>query len=193
MYQRQHAANAELPFETEPDVDQDRAQRDQHRQDTVADQFRADLRADELDAAVIHVVAQRATHRLDGRLLAFLTAILLLDADQHVGIGAEFLQGHLAQPELAERRAHFGQVGGLRRAHLHQDAATEIDAEIQPLGQQGAERANHQQGGKDEAQPLVAQEGHMRRTGQESHETHRQSPLRSAASSAATGAAKARR
>ena len=92
-------------------------------------------------------------------LLRLLAAGLLGDADQH-GVGAaEFLQLHLAEPELGERRAHLGDVDrpGLG-LHLHQGAAVEVDAEIQPVGEIERDRDDRQHRRDRKADPPEADE-----------------------------------
>ena len=96
-----HGAERELPFEAEPEIDQDRADRHDDADRAVGQELARDARADHLDAAVFDLVAERALDLLDRGLLRVLAAGLLRDADQHVGRPAELLQLHLAE---AERR-----------------------------------------------------------------------------------------
>jgi hypothetical protein len=75
------------------------------------------------------------------------SAFLLRQADQHSVRIAEGLQRHFAHAETAETPAQVGQIRRLRRAHFHQDAAGEIDAEIQPFdGDESDRRQCHHHG-----------------------------------------------
>ena len=91
----------------------------------------------ELDAAVGDLaegLVQRRLDLLDRGQLRFLAALLALHADQDVVGLAERLQGHFAEAEIAQKRAHGPEVGGrARHARFDQQAAAKIDAEVQPL------------------------------------------------------------
>jgi len=66
-------------------------------------------------------------------LLCFFPTRLLLDPDQDVGWRAEFLKCHFAKPQAGKPVAKAVDVGGTGGADLDQDAALEVDAEVQPL------------------------------------------------------------
>ena len=112
----------------------------------VGQQLGRDARPDHLDAAIVDLVAERRRDLRHRRLLRGLAARLLRHADQHVGRRAELLQLHLAEAEAAERRAHLGEIGGAAlRLHLHQRAAVEVDAEVQPVEEVEKDRQDRQQ------------------------------------------------
>jgi hypothetical protein len=81
----------------------------------------------------IRIGAELVAHGLDGFHLRSFVAFLALDADEHIRRRAELLQRDLAEIEAAKRVAQSGDIDGLRRLHLDQDAALEIDAEIKAL------------------------------------------------------------
>ena len=131
-------ADAVLPLEAEPQIDQHAEQRDQDGPDAVDQQLLADPRADELGALVAEAAAQSLVERtldpLDRLPLRRLVALGRLGADHHLVVGAGGLQRDLAEVELVQGRAHQGEVGRPRGAHLEQHAALEVDAEIEALG-----------------------------------------------------------
>ena len=130
-----HGAERELPFEPEPEIDQDRHDREHQADGAVGKQFAGDARPDHLDAAVIDVVAERVAHLLHRRLLRRVAARLLGNADQHVVRARRIAAaGHRRGSSAPMRRAHLGEVGRARLGlHLHQRAADEVDAEIQAV------------------------------------------------------------
>ena len=114
-----------------------REDREHQAEHAVGQQFAGDARSDHFDAAVFDGVAERAAHLLHRRLLRGVAAGLFGNADQHVGRAAELLQLHVAETETAQRRAHRGDVGGAGLGlHFQQRAALEVDAEIQPVGEE---------------------------------------------------------
>ena len=141
-----HGAERELPFEPEPEIDQDAEDREHQADRAVGQKLAGDARAHHFDAAVFDAVAERAAHLLHRRLLRCVAARLLGHADQHIGGAAELLQLHFAKTEAAERRAHLREIGragfGL---HFHQRAADEVDAEIQAMGEEQRDREDRQQ------------------------------------------------
>ena len=111
-----------------------REDRDHQPDRALGQQLGGDARAHHLDAPVVDLVAERAAHLGDRRLLRLVAAGLLRDADEHVGRGAELLELGFAEAEPVDGAAHLGEVGGSRlRLHLDQRAADEIDAEIQAV------------------------------------------------------------
>ena len=112
----------------------------------VGQQLGRDARPDHLDAAIVDRVAERLPDLRHRRLLRLLAAGLLRDADQHVGRRAELLELHLAEAEPADGLAHLGEIGRTAlRLHLHQRAADEVDAEIQPVKEVEQDRQDRQQ------------------------------------------------
>ena len=150
-----HGAERELPFEAEPEIDQDREDREPEPDRAVGREARS-TPADRppRSGGTPRRSPERLAHLGDGGLLRLLAAGLLRDADQHVGRGAELLQLHLAETESAERRAHLGEIGrpGLR-LHLDQRAADEVDAEIEPVEeeQQDGDDRQHRRDRKADA------------------------------------------
>ena len=148
MKQRDHRADGERQLEPEPDVDQHQEDRDHHRDDAGLDQLAADLRAHGLNPAVAQriavVRAQGLAHGGDRDLLGAGIARLAFDADQHLVGRAELLQRDLAQAEAGERAPHLPDVGFTLGAHLDQDAAGEIDPEVEPAAQQDRDRKHRQ-------------------------------------------------
>jgi hypothetical protein len=184
---------AELPFETEPDVDSDRDQRQHGGQQAGSAQLLAHFRADELGAAVFrHLVAERRLDRLDCRQLGRLIAFLTLDVDQDVVFGAELLQGHLAEAEPTEAAAQLGQIRRALCAHLDQGSAAEVDAEVEPLGDEGRERGQQQGRRKGDEQLAPAEKIDPEVDRDAPYECHSRSSLRAAALGAARAAASRR-
>ncbi len=85
--------------------------RGEHGDDARAPQLARHRRPDDLDAPLRVVGAQRVDDLLHRHLLLGVTARLLLDADQHVGVGAEALDLHVADAELIQLLAHAGEIG----------------------------------------------------------------------------------
>ena len=140
MDERGYRSDGELPFEPKPDVDKDGDRRVEHRLRAGPQQIPADLRAHDLDAAVVDVIAEvlgeRGLDPLDRSELPGLAARLALDPDQHVLGAAELLERDLAEAQALQGRAHRRQIGGTRHADLDQDAALKIDTVVQTLGRQ---------------------------------------------------------
>ena len=104
------AATRELPFEAEPDIDQDADHGDDHGDRAAGDQLAGNGRADHLDAAIFDRIAERLLH-LGDRFLLLLLRRLGGDADEH-GIGcAEFLDLNLAETEPVHLAANVGEIG----------------------------------------------------------------------------------
>jgi hypothetical protein len=140
------SCSSEISVEADPDIDGD-AQQGEDRGDGAADaQLVADLRPYSLDAAVLgDAVAQRGAHLLQRRLLGAFLLTLRGQVDQHdVGL-AEGLQHHVAEAEAVQVRAHLVEFGGAAGLDLDQQAAAEVDAEVQPLGEDQRDRAQHDQ------------------------------------------------
>src|SRR5207344_1659506 len=93
-----HGAQCELPFEPEPEIDQDREDREHQADHAVGQQFTRNARPHYLDAAIFDAVAERAADLLHGRLLRGVTARLLGHPDQYVRGTAELLQLDVAKP-----------------------------------------------------------------------------------------------
>ena len=144
MGERDDRAEAELPFEPEPDVSEDREDRGAHGDQAVEEQFRAHFRPDELGAAVFEIGSERRFDQVDRDLLGGIAAGLLLDADQNVVGGTEFLQRHFAETEPAENVAQLADLVRLRRLNFDQDATLEIDAVVHAPDREDHDRGNHQ-------------------------------------------------
>ena len=100
---------------------------------------------------------------LVGGLLRLLPARLLGDPDQHVRRGAKLLQLHVAEAEPTQRGAHLGKIGRpALRLHLDHGAADEVDAEIQPVGEEQHDREDRKSRGDWEADATKAREIEMR-------------------------------
>ena len=72
MEERDDGAYRELPFEAEPDVDEDGDHRDQNRNDTLMRKLTRDLRTDRFDAAIVDPRTQRLLDLGDRILLRLL-------------------------------------------------------------------------------------------------------------------------
>src|SRR5262249_55869497 len=124
----------ELPLEPEPEIDQDRTDRDKDPDRAVGQQLAGYARADDLDAAILDIVAERLLNFFDRNPLLGVTARLLSNSDQHVGRTAELLQLQVTETKAGERGTHRSKVGLSRfRLHLDQCAAFEINTEIQAV------------------------------------------------------------
>ena len=93
----------ELPLEAEPDVDQDRDERDEHGDDALGGQLARDLRAHGLGAAdrVVVALAARRVTLVTAACCAGVAARLRLDADQHVLGRAELCTWISPSPSLS--------------------------------------------------------------------------------------------
>src|SRR5690606_2252392 len=112
VHQRNDGAERELPLEPEPDVDQHQGNGDDDGENTILYQFAADLRADDLDAAVFDRVAEFGLDRVDDALRGFLIVIAgRLDTDQDIVCLAKLLNLNFAEAEPAEVRAQLADVG----------------------------------------------------------------------------------
>ena len=119
----------------------------------------ADGGPDGLGSAVFRdLVAQGRLDRSDRFLLRLFAAFLALQPDQHVVLGAEFLKRDLAQAEPVQGRAHGGKVHRAVGLHLQEDAAQEIDAQVQALDREKAKRRDHQRDRKCERDDPAADE-----------------------------------
>ena len=130
--QGHNGAGGELPLEPEHHVQEDGAQRDEHREAALLGQLLADLRAHELDPAQIDL-------RIPGtecveRTVAQLRPIHVVsrgDSDDHVVRGPEMLDDGALETRSVQRGAYRLQLDGTRIAHLDQRAAGEIDSELE--------------------------------------------------------------
>ena len=158
MDQGCHRAEAELPFEAEPDVDEHGENGEANRHQPVQKQLFGDFGPNEFGAPVLDLRAKGLLGLGHGYLLGRLPAGLALDADQHVRRLAEFLQRHFAKTESREPASHVADGGGFGGAHLDHDAALEVDAVVQPLDGEQPHRNQHQQRRKDEKDLLLRNE-----------------------------------
>ena len=131
----------------------------------------------DLDAPVGDVaesLAQRRLDLLDRSQLRFLAALLALHADQDVVGLAERLQGHFAQAQTAEQRAHRPEVGGRARyPRLDQQAAAKIDPEVQALERHQDQGEEDQRSRECIPPVLVAHEMNVGAIGNEAEGAHR--------------------
>ena len=141
-----HGGDAELPLEAEPDVDHDRrAAPTASAMMPFAEQLGADLRADHLDAAVVD--DRRPGPRGSVATAACCAASPPSCSCRRIrhGVGApNSCSPTSPRPRPLERRAHRRQVGrpcGV--LHLEQDAALEVDAEVQPVDGDDAGSSAH--------------------------------------------------
>jgi hypothetical protein len=84
VQQRDQGADAELPFEAEPDVDGDGGQGGDDGDDAAVHQLGADLGADRFGAAQVVFVADRILDQLDRHLLAPFGALVGRHVDARV-------------------------------------------------------------------------------------------------------------
>ena len=96
--QRGDGGHGELPFEPEPDIDQDADHGDDDSDGAARDQLARDGRPHDLDAAILDPVAERLLDFGDGGLLLLLGG-LRGNADQDIVRRAELLNLHLADTE----------------------------------------------------------------------------------------------
>src|ERR1700746_3189090 len=111
MQRRDHAADAELPLETKPDVEADREQREHGRDHAGADQFATDTRANHLDPAILDTRTQRLAHQLHRLLLRRIATRLAGQPDQHVSRRTEPLQRWFPDMKRIQFLPHIGEVG----------------------------------------------------------------------------------
>src|SRR5437764_11790868 len=99
MYVGDHGAERELPLEAEPEIDQDRKDREHQAEHAVGQQFAGNARSDHLDAPVLNCIAERTADFLHGFLLRSVAAWLLGYPDQHLFRSTELLQLNFAKPQ----------------------------------------------------------------------------------------------
>ena len=157
-----HGAERELPFEPEPEIDQDRDDREHQPQHAVGQQFSGNPWAHHFDPAIIDGVTERAADLLHRLLLRGVAAGLFGHPDQHLVGTAELLQLDVAEAETAQGRTHRGNVGRAGLCpYFQQRAALEIDAEVQPVGEEQRDRDNRQQRRDRKADAAKAREIEM--------------------------------
>ena len=131
MKQGRHGSGRKSPLEAQQHIDEDGAERDQHRKTALLGQLLAHLRADELDAAEIDFPIRRRTQRaqhLFAQLgLAYVCA--RRESNQDVARRAVVLHDRFIETGLTERGAHLLDIYRLGIAHLDHGAAGEVDAE----------------------------------------------------------------
>ena len=97
---------------------------------------------------------------LHRHLLLGVTARLLLDADQHVRVGAEALDLHVADADAIQLLAHAGEIGGAALVlHLDERAALEVDAVVEAAREVEAERYRYGDDRQRQAEAFEAHEG----------------------------------
>ena len=153
MEQGHHRADRELPFEPQPDVDQDRRQRPAHGKEGGLDQLARDFGAHGFDRGELDIGGHALQCRFDGfdrvgrrRLLPFLG----LHADhRHMAVGTETGIEDLGNRDVAqfkrrERIAVSAHVDGLGAFGPQGGAAPEVDAEVQPHHAPSDQGQDHQ-------------------------------------------------
>src|SRR5690606_9115850 len=158
---RDQRRDRELPLEAEIDVDADRQDREDGRHDAIAKQLAAYLRADLFDPPIIPLGPEDLADLIDGGL-GCLVRVLRLDADQHLVLAPEVLEVDLAELEATELRPQGRDVDGLLRRDFHQDAAAEIDPEIEALHAQRDDRRQGHQPRQDEGEEALPDEVDLR-------------------------------
>ena len=148
-----HGAQRELPFEPEPEIDQDREDREHQAEHAVGQKFAGHARSDHFDPAIFDGIAKRAADLLHRRLLRGVAAGLFGDPDQHVGRPAELLQLDVAEAEIAQSVARIAAMSARAGLGLHfqQRAALEVDAEIQAVGEEQRDRDDRQAAPRSES------------------------------------------
>ncbi len=147
MRERGDRADRKLPTKTQHDVNKDQDQRDEHRKAALLRQVFADLRLDELDTPQLG----RRVNRAQGpqNTVANCAAILILlwrQPDQYLVNRTEVLYQRCAEPSLAKNFADCRQICVALIGDLEQDAAREIDAEVQAAREDRAQRADDEHG-----------------------------------------------
>src|SRR5690606_41579001 len=143
----------ELPLETEPNVNEDGAHRDEHRDGALGRELARNLRADGLDAPhFVGLVGESRTHLLDRGLLRGVSARLLLDAHEHVVGRAELLHLDFAKTQTVERFANMRRVGVALAGILQLDrrAADEVDPQIEAFDEGRTDGAHRDQDREDD-------------------------------------------
>jgi hypothetical protein len=125
----------ELPLEAEHHVRKDQQQCDDHRKATLLGEFAPDLRAHGLHATQIHLLTASRQCGLEPLAnLAGICPLLRREPDEYVVGGAEQLHLRVRKSCAEQVRPDGFDVGGRGIADLEQDAAREVDAEIQAAG-----------------------------------------------------------
>ena len=133
--------DAETSIEAQPQVQHDSDRHQQYGDRAVLDQLFAYLRADEVHSQQLdrRVISSQRPHHL----LAHLRAGDLLPGgkpNQRSLRAAEALHGGIGQADLLQGRTDFVEIGGLPIGQFHDRAASELDAEVQPTGDQEEHR-----------------------------------------------------
>ena len=161
------ARDGELPFETEPDVEQDADHGDDDGDRAAGDQLARDCRSHHLDAAIVDLVAKHLLYLGDGVLLLLLGG-LGGDADQHGIRRAKFLNLNLAEIEPMHLGADIAEIGdALLGLYLDEGAALEVDAEIEADLPHEQQRHHSEQGRDDPGDGAQADEADLRVLGNE--------------------------
>ena len=149
MHQCNHRPERQTPFKTHGDINQDRDQREQHRQTTILTQLFADRRADKLNTthldSRIHL-AQRIHHTRTH--LRWITFLRLRQAHQDLACAAKVLDDGLVKAALTQRVTHGIELNRLWITNLDQHAAGEIHTEIEAAHQKERYRGQHQRDGE---------------------------------------------
>ena len=147
-----HGAERELPFEPEPEIDQDRRRSRASGRACRRPAIRRRRAGRPLRRGDIRRCrrARRAPSAPPPAARRRRPAVRRRGSARRPA--AELLQLDVAEPEPAQRRAHRGDVGGAGLGlHLQQRAALEVDAEIQPVGEEQHDRDDRQQPPRSES------------------------------------------
>ena len=177
MKRGDHGGNAELPFVAEPDVKTDQQYRQQRGNEAVAQQVVADLRTDELGAADLEAGLEDRLDRRDRLLLGRAAARLLLNPDEHVVGVPEVLQRDVVEVQDGQLRTQGGEVDGFVRSRLDQDAADEVQPQIEAQDPQRHQRGESQDDGESEGEPSPVHEADVGVIRNEPQRTHDFVPL----------------
>ena len=122
-----------------------RDDRENQADHAVGEQFARDARADNLDAAIFDGIAQRAAHFVDRRLLRLFAARLLRDADQHIAGPPNCCSCTSPSPSPPASCACCAISAGPDLACTSISVPPlEVDAEIQPVGEEQDDREDRQ-------------------------------------------------
>src|SRR5690606_9129254 len=143
MSQCQHRACSKLELEAKPDINQNRAQSQQHCQATLFPQLGPNLPADILTAAQSNLgaVGLQGFYNLYSDLFA-----LLLKTNHHAGLLSKSLCHHVPKPGISQLWAHLANDRRLGILDFHQSTSGKVQTEVQPLDQQSSNGTDNQNG-----------------------------------------------
>ena len=164
--------DGEAPFEAQPQVAHDADDDEGHGDDAVATQLFTDLRANEGAALLDHVRTgdlecgdDIACHLGGGFITGQRDRVLVvlgLHADGEVTRTTNGLDQRVLEAGFLQCRANVRRIDGGLVFHFDRYAADEVLAVVEALGKDQADRANHQQDGKANAETAQAEEVEVR-------------------------------